>query len=170
MDIRDRQALRGKAIDHRTRDLLRFVGGVIQDLHVQQLARIVEARNRFDQPFDDVAFVKNGQLNRDARPRSGHRRRARNILRIRVVVVDQPITVQTVNRKDKQHDEVRNHHRQVEKIGVVDPGERLVRQFVPVLADGSGVRGKQHQHRKMRVQDEGLESVTPLSATPSIIR
>src|SRR5258708_39967774 len=49
-------------------------------------------------------------------------------------VVEQHIPVQAVKRQHEQHDEVGNHHRQVKCVDVVTPGERFVRDFVPVVA------------------------------------
>ena len=68
MDVDDGHALRGEAVHAIAGDLLRFIGGIVEHLHVEKLARIVEARNGFDEPLDHIALVENGELNRDARP------------------------------------------------------------------------------------------------------
>ena len=42
--------------------------------------------------------------------------------------------MQPVERQDEQHDEVGDHHCQIEGVGVVHPGESAVRDLVPVVA------------------------------------
>jgi hypothetical protein len=42
--------------------------------------------------------------------------------------------MQSVKSQHEKHDEVRNHHRQVKRVRVVDSGERPVCDFVPVMA------------------------------------
>ena len=48
------------------RDLRRCIGGVIQDLDVEQPPGIVEPAGRVDQPLDDVGLVVDGQLDGDS--------------------------------------------------------------------------------------------------------
>jgi hypothetical protein len=43
--------------------------------------------------------------------------------------------METVNREDEKHEEVGNHHREVEGIGVIDAGKGLVGELVPVMAE-----------------------------------
>ena len=43
--------------------------------------------------------------------------------------------MQPINRQDKEDDEIGNHHREVEGVGVVDASERRVGNLVPVMAD-----------------------------------
>src|SRR6202021_4135008 len=112
------------------------------DPNGQQFAEIVEARDSFDEALDHVAFVENRQLNGDAGPMLDFRRGARDVFRIDVIVVDEPITVQTVGRKDEKYEEVGDHHRQIESIGVVDAAESAVRELVPEMAKGGLCREK----------------------------
>src|SRR5262249_48202108 len=67
VDVLDWQTLRGETLDAIAGHLLRLVGGVVQNLNVQQLARIVETRDGFDEAFDHVALIENRELNGDAR-------------------------------------------------------------------------------------------------------
>ena len=62
------------------------------------------------------------------------RGRGRNIFAIGVVVVEQHVAMQAVRRQDKQHDEIRNHHGEIEGVGVIDAAERSIGEFMPVLA------------------------------------
>jgi hypothetical protein len=78
MDIGDGHALRNVAVDAGARDLAGLVGGIIEDLDVQELARIVEAGDGFDEALYNVALIENGKLHGHARPilhfvrRAGH--------------------------------------------------------------------------------------------------
>lgn len=42
--------------------------------------------------------------------------------------------MQAVRRQDKQHDEIRNHHGEIEGVGVIDAAERSIGELMPVLA------------------------------------
>ena len=50
------------ALDAGAGDLLGLVGGIVEHLNFEQLARIVEARHGVDQALDDVALVVDGKL------------------------------------------------------------------------------------------------------------
>ena len=50
------------ALDAGARDLLRFVGGIVEHLDLEQLARIIETRDGVDQALDHVALVVDGKL------------------------------------------------------------------------------------------------------------
>jgi hypothetical protein len=54
--------------------------------------------------------------------------------------------VQPIERQNKKHDEVGNHHRQVEAIGVVDARKGAIGDFVPVMAERT-LRGQQSYER-----------------------
>src|SRR5690242_16766675 len=43
-------------------DILRFIGGVVQDLDVEPMFRVVERADRLDQTFNYVLLVENGEL------------------------------------------------------------------------------------------------------------
>ncbi|MEJ2208130.1 MAG: hypothetical protein P8129_03735 [Anaerolineae bacterium] len=71
----------GPVVGHRgTGDARRLVAGVIQDLHLEQVAWIVEACDGVDQALDDVQLVVQGQLDRDRRPGKGLGRRGRVVM------------------------------------------------------------------------------------------
>ena len=48
-----------------------------------------------------------------------------------------------INSEDEQDDEVGNHHRQVEQIGVIEADEGAVGDLVPVLAERNRMSGEQ---------------------------
>src|SRR5207302_11155255 len=62
MDVSDRHALRSVALHARARNVLRFVGGIVQNLNLQQLPRIVETRDSFRESLNDIALIENWQL------------------------------------------------------------------------------------------------------------
>ena len=62
MDVNDRQAGGGVALDASAGDLASFVGGIVEHLNVEQFARIIESRDGVDEALDDVALVEDGKL------------------------------------------------------------------------------------------------------------
>ena len=65
--IADGIAERGIAFDQVARDIDSFVGGIVEHLDVELLARIFQLADGFEQPFDDVLLVEDWQLHGDAR-------------------------------------------------------------------------------------------------------
>ena len=59
----------GVAADGELGDAARLVGRVVEHLDFEQVARIVDAADRVDQPVGDVHLVVERQLNRDDRQR-----------------------------------------------------------------------------------------------------
>ena len=57
VDVLDVDALRGVAAHGELGDLARLVGRVVEHLDFEQLARIVDAADRLDQPVDHVHLV-----------------------------------------------------------------------------------------------------------------
>src|SRR5208282_4509295 len=120
VDVNDRHALRSVAFHASAGNLASFVGGIVKDLNVEQFARVVEAGNGFDEALDHVALVEDRKLDGDTGPILDLGRRAGNILRVDVIIVDEPIAVQAVSGQDEQDKEVGDHHGKVEGIGVID--------------------------------------------------
>ena len=95
---------------------VRVIGGIVQHLNLQQFLRILDFGDFVDQPFDDVPFVVNGQLNGDARKLLKARHRLfRGVLPVLEVGSDDVVTVQPVNGKNRQHAKVRNEQ------GIIEP-------------------------------------------------
>ena len=46
------------------RQLAGVVGGIVQHLDLQKLARIIELADRFEEPLDDIDFIEDRQLHR----------------------------------------------------------------------------------------------------------
>ena len=64
MNVDDVVAERGIAVDDGGGDLPGFVGGVVEDLDFELLARILHGANGFDQAINDKLLVEDGQLDR----------------------------------------------------------------------------------------------------------
>ena len=62
--------------------------------------------------------------------------------------------MQAVGGKDKKYEEVRNHHRQIESVGVIDAAESAVRELVPIMAQ-RGLRREKCCDGEKAWHDEG---------------
>ena len=129
MEIDDVVSERSVAFDNGARDLDGFVGGIVEHLDLQLLARIIHLADAVDQAIDDVLFIEDGKLNGDARQFGEVRFRFRDlVLAVLVIKIDQLIAMHSVERQRDQHDEVRNQQRHVEGVGVIEPFERGVEE------------------------------------------
>lgn len=135
VDVRDRQALSGMACNASTGYLAGFVGGIVEDLNVEEFTRVVKARDGFHEALDDVPFVEDGQLDSDARPYFDFGRSSRDIFRIEVIIVDEPVAMKTIGRENKEDQEVGYGHGQIKGIGMVDAREGAVGELMPVMAE-----------------------------------
>ena len=57
------------AFDAASRDFLGLVGGIVQQLDLEQTGRIIEARNGLDQALNYIALVIDGKLYSYLRPK-----------------------------------------------------------------------------------------------------
>ena len=67
MDVHDGVAESGIARDDGGSDLLGFVGGVVEDLDFQLVARVFHGADGFDEAIDHKLLIEDGQLHGDAR-------------------------------------------------------------------------------------------------------
>ncbi len=123
MQVMDIDAEGLVTLDAGAGDLGGFVGGVVQHLDLEQLARIIETRHGFDEALDDVALVVDGKLYGNLGPARDRRRRAGHILAVLSVLVDQPVTVQPEGGEHHQHGEIRDHDGQVKGVELVEAAE-----------------------------------------------
>ena len=123
------------ALDAAARDFARLVGGIVEHLNIQFVARIIELRDAIDQPLDHVAFVVDGKLYGNLGPLDGHRRHRRHAMAIAIIIVDQHVAVDSVGRQDHQHQKIRNHDGEIERVGLVEAAKRGVRQFAEIVRD-----------------------------------
>jgi hypothetical protein len=115
-------------------DFTSFVGGIVENLNVEEFTRIIEARDGFDQAFDHVTFIEDRELDGDAWPLLDWRWRAGNVLSVLVIIVDEPIAMEAVAGEDGEDDEIGNHHREVEGVGAINASEGTVGKLVPIAA------------------------------------
>ena len=132
------------ALDAIARNLLRLVGRIVEHLNVEQLARIIESRDGFDQPLDHVALVVDRQLHGNLGPVGDFGRRAGNILAILEIVVDQRVAMQPVHGQNHQHEEIRHHDGEVERVRLIETAEGGIDQPSKIDCNRVAARGEQN--------------------------
>ena len=105
MDVGDVDAVGGIAHHGALRHNARLVGGVVQHLDFEQLARIVELADGVDQPVRHVHLVVDRKLDRDLRQPFQARRHGMTVLVLHVQV-DQVIPVPPVDRENDEDEKV----------------------------------------------------------------
>ena len=128
MDVGDGNAEGLVAFDAIARDLLCLIGGIVEHLDVEQLARVIELRDGLDQPLDHVALVVDRELDRHLGPDGDFGRRPGNILAILEIVVDQRVAMHAVHRQNCHHEEVRQHDGEVESVRLIEAAEGRINQ------------------------------------------
>ena len=63
----NRHAAPTPPVDCARRDVSRLVGGIVEYLHLESIARVLQPSNRVYEPLGDMPFVIDWQLHRDAR-------------------------------------------------------------------------------------------------------
>ena len=98
----------------------RAVGGVVQNLNLQLVGRIVQVAAGLDQPVNDELLVEDGELHGDA-GKFGEVRLglARSVLAVLVVAVDQLIAMNAIEGENDHHDEVGNQECGVKRVPVI---------------------------------------------------
>ena len=106
MDVGDVHAARGVAAHGLLGHAARLVGRVVQDLDLEELARILDLADGVDQPIGDVHLVVDRQLDRDRR--QGVERPGGDWLPPLVlhVQVNKVVPVPSVYREDDQYEEI----------------------------------------------------------------
>src|SRR6202167_54621 len=120
MDVADGHSEGAVAFYTVAGDLAGLGGRIVENLNLEQLARIIELRNGFDKPFDHVPFVVNGELNSDFRPGSYLRRRPRDVLSVFIIVVNQGVAVNAVSSQYDHYEKIRQHDCKIEGIELVN--------------------------------------------------
>ena len=88
-------------------DTARFVGGVVQHLNLEQLARILQPADGVDQPIRHVHLVVDRELNRDRRERRQRPGGDRLLSFVLHVQVHKVVPVPTVDSKNDKNEEIR---------------------------------------------------------------
>ena len=147
--------------------MLRLVGGIVEHLDFEQFARIIEARDGFDQALDDVALVVDGKLHGNLGPLGERRRRAGNVVAMLDVRIDQPVAMQPVGGQDHQHDEIRDHDGQVEGVELVEAAEGIaarVGELGPIIRERALRRHCEKTQSILRENQSGkspLQNINP---------
>ena len=102
VQVDDVVAERTVAIDDELGHFFGFVGGVVEDLNVEEIAGVVEAADGLDEAVDDELLVEDGELDGDA----GELVEAAGglvggVLPVMVILPDQLVAVQSI---DGEHD------------------------------------------------------------------
>ena len=108
VDMRDVEALRAVAIDEAARELDGVVGGIVEELDREQLARIVELGRRAKEPGEHIALVVDRELQDDAR-KLVVRERERMIAPATTVAAverDEDIAIQADQRQQQKRDAI----------------------------------------------------------------
>ena len=129
MQITHGHAQRMVTLDAEARHLLRFVGGIVEHLNVEQFARIIEARNRVDKALDHVAFVVDRKLYGNLGPLRERRRRTGHVATMLGIGINQPVAMQPVGGKHHEHEEVRDHNGKIEGIELVETAKRVAKRI-----------------------------------------
>ncbi len=106
MHVRDVDPLRRVAAHRALRDARRLVGGVVQHLDLEQLARIIDLADRVDQPVRDVHLVVDRQLDGDRRQLRERRARHRHLVLVLHVQIDQVVPVPPVHGENDENEEI----------------------------------------------------------------
>ena len=108
-----------------------FVGGVVEDLDFETVARVIEAADGFDEALDDELLVEDGELDGDEGELAFGKARGRlaplgGFLLVPHVEPDELVAMDSVEGEDDHDDEVGNQHRRVEGVPMVEAFEGLV--------------------------------------------
>ncbi len=146
-----------RVLTHQTRaDNAGLVDRVVEHLDFQQLARVVDARNGFEQAFHHIALVENRELDGDTRQLRELLRRLRRLAAALHVQIDEIVAMNAVDRKNNENSEVRNQYREVESVRSVDAAERIfVEDLVEIVHHG--VRGGDQYSEKQLMHDNSRD-------------
>ncbi len=104
-----------------------FVGGVVEDLDFELLARILHGADRFNQAINDKLLIEDGQLDRDGGQFVEVAGRVGVVvLAVLEVLVRHGVAMDAVEGEQDHHREVGQQHGGVKDVPVVEPLEGLV--------------------------------------------
>src|SRR5208283_1305574 len=118
---------RGVTLDDGGGDIARLVGGVVEHLNLDLLARVLHGADGLDETVDDKLLVEDGQLDGDGGKLEKMAWRIGFVVLAELeVVVAHGIAVNSVDGEKDHHHEIRNQHAGIEEVPVVEPPEGLV--------------------------------------------
>ena len=129
--VADGIAQRSVALDQAARHGVGFVGGIVEHLNVEFLARIIQLADRLQQAFDDILLIEDRQLHRDQRQifkmRGGF---GGVVLAVLVIEIDEDVAVHAIPRQQNEHNEIRNQQREIESVRLVEPAKCCVQKML----------------------------------------
>src|SRR5271166_144344 len=135
--VLDRQTGGGVFGDQALSEGMGVVGGVVQDLYLQKLARVIHLADGFYEALDHVAFVEERKLDGDAgKLRKSARGFQRNPPLMLAVLTNHFKPVAAVTRQHHQHGEVRDQNHPVKELEMMDIAKRVVENRVDQLVCG----------------------------------
>jgi hypothetical protein len=84
----------------------RAIVRVVQDLHLETVARVLQPRTGRDQPLDHMAFVIDGELDGDTRGNGRQRRDGKRAAGAPPVLHGQPKRIESIDRQAEQTEQV----------------------------------------------------------------
>ena len=131
----------GIALDDGFGDDGGLVGGVVEDLDLEAVARILDAAAGVDEAVDDELLVIDGELDGDEGElvfgeARGRLVRVRGLALVAVVEPDELVAMDAVEGEDDHHDEVRDEQADVEGVPAVVAAEGAVGVVgLPIVAE-----------------------------------
>ena len=111
-----------------------IVGGIVQDLDLQQFSRIIELADRAQKAFHYVNFVKNRKLNGHSRQLPKPARRNHCAFAVFQEEINDEIPVNAVSREAEEHGEVTRRPNHIAEASLHKVGCQLLRQQVRMMA------------------------------------
>src|SRR6266704_499493 len=111
-----------------------IVGGIVQDLDLQQFSRIIELADRAQKALHYVNFVKNRKLNGHSRQLPKPARRNHCAFAVFQEEINDEIPVNAVSREAEEHGEVTRRPNHIAEASLHKVGCQLLRQQVRMMA------------------------------------
>jgi hypothetical protein len=89
-------------------DFSGFVGGIVEDLDLEEVTRVIEGGDGSEEALDDVQFVENRQLDRDSWQVVESRARLRRFMPIFQEKIDDNVAMQAVESQAEKDCEIAN--------------------------------------------------------------
>src|ERR1044071_4344669 len=140
-------------IDEGAGDVYGFVGGVVEQLNVESVARIFDPADGLQQAINHELLVENRELDGDVRQVGKFlRRRGGPVVLLLVVQINERVAVKSVRSEQNKDDEIGYKERHVKGVGGVKAFERGIEKMLaevlrePALGDEGGESCCQQRH------------------------
>jgi hypothetical protein len=159
VEIDDGVAERAVAFDDALGDGGGLVGGVVEDLDLEEVARVLDFGDGFEEAIDDELLVKDGELDGDARELfeagSGL---VGGVFAVAVIEPDEGVTMEAISGQDDHDEEVGGKEGGIEgeELPVVEVlegvvgvmGAEVVAEVVFNEEEGQGLQGREQAGRE----------------------